>query len=325
MPIAPSKGREAGGWQGTRILVIGCGFIGSHVVAELATRGRPPVVLTRSRPAAETLAAIAPGGLHLGDAGSLTDLRPVLEGVDHVVYTAGGLLPAASQKDPERDAELTLRPLRTVLEALGERPDVQLSYVSSGGTVYGEPDELPVVETAPTRPHGSYGELHLACENEIARHRREGGLRARILRCSTVYGERQWPDRGQGAVPTFLHRIERGEPIHLYGGEGTIRDYVYAADVATALLDLIDGGDETPILNLGSGEATSLLELVRLIERRVGRQAVVEEHPERDFDVHEIVLDVTRLRQAIGFEPTPLETGIERTHRWLKESTPERV
>jgi UDP-glucose 4-epimerase len=325
VPIAPSKGREAGGWQGPRILVIGCGFIGSHVVAELATRGRPPVVLTRSRPVDETLPAIAPGDLHLGDAGDAAALDPALEGVDHVVYTAGGLLPAASQKDPERDAELTLRPLRTLLEALSERPETQLSYVSSGGTVYGEPDQLPVPETAPTRPHGSYGELHLACEREISRHQRERGMRARILRCSTVYGERQWPDRGQGAVPTFLHRIGQGEPIRLYGGEGTIRDYVYAGDVAAAIVGLIERDDPTPVLNLGSGEGTSLLELVRLIERRVGRQAVVEEHPERDFDVHEIVLDVTRLRQAIGFEPTPLGTGIERTHRWLRENAPERV
>jgi len=326
VPNAPSsKGRVAGGWQGTRILVIGCGFIGSHVVAELATRGRSPVVLTRSRPADEVQRAIAPGDLHLGDASDIGDLEPALTGVSHVVYCAGGLLPAASQDDPERDALLTLRPLRAVLEALRDRPGVKLTYISSGGTVYGEPKKLPVSESAPTRPHGSYGELHLVCEKEIERHRTEHGLQARVLRCSTVYGERQLPDRGQGAVPTFLHRVERGEAIHLYGGDGTIRDYVYAGDVAKAVIGLLDRDDGVPVLNLGSAEGTSLLKLLRLIEKQVGRQALVEEHPERDFDVHEIVLDTTRLVRLIGFEPTPLEIGIERTHRWLADNTPEKV
>lgn len=311
--------------QGARVLVIGCGFIGSHVVAELRDRDRPPIVLTRSRPADEIAAAIGAADLHLGDAADPVDLEPALEGVGHVVYCAGGLLPAASEEDPERDAELTLRPLRSVLEALRRRPGVKLTYVSSGGTVYGEPERLPVAETAPTRPIGSYGRLHLACEDEIRRHRADNGLRARILRCSTVYGEHQRPDRGQGAVPTFLHRIERNEPIHLYGGGKTIRDYVYVGDVAAAAADLLDRDDGPSILNVAAGEGTSLLELLRLIEKQVGRRAVVQQHPERSFDVHKIVLDTSRLRQLTDFEPTPLEVGIERTHRWLTESAPERV
>ena len=192
MPNAPAwKGRAAGGRQGTRALVIGSGFIGSHVVAEFAAHDRPPVVLTRSRPADSVVAALDPDDLHLGDAADPDALAATLEGIGHVVYCAGGLLPADSEEDPERDAELTLRPLRAVLEALRARPGVTLTYVSSGGTVYGEPESVPVPESAPTRPHGSYGKLHLVCEEEIGRHCAEGGLRARILRCSTVYGEHQ--------------------------------------------------------------------------------------------------------------------------------------
>jgi UDP-glucose 4-epimerase len=269
--------------------------------------------------------ALEPGDLHLGDAGDPAALERALDGVEAVVYCAGGLLPAASEEDPERDAELTLRPLRAVLEALRGRAGVRLIYISSGGTVYGEPESLPVPETAPTNPVGSYGKLHLICEREIERHRAAHGLAARILRCSTVYGEYQQPDRGQGAVVTFLHRIEHGQTIDLYGGGSTVRDYVYAGDVATVAVDLIgrDGGDA--ILNVAAGEGTSLLDLLRLAERQVGRAAVVERHPERGFDVHRIVLDTSRLRELTGFEPTPLEAGIERTHNWLTASAAERV
>jgi UDP-glucose 4-epimerase len=308
-----------------RVLLIGCGFIGSHVAAALAAAGRPPAVLTRSRPAGEIVAAIGADRLHLGDAADPDLLERCLEGVDRVVYTAGGLLPAASEREPERDEKLTLEPLRALLAALRERRDVRLTYVSSGGTVYGEPESVPVPETAPTEPIGSYGRLHLACEEEIQRERAERGLGARILRCATVYGEHQRPDRGQGAVVTFLHRIERGLPIQLYGGGETTRDYVYAGDVARVAIGLIDREDGAAVLNVGSGRGTSLLELLRLAERQVRREAVVERHPERGFDVHAIVLDIARLRELTGFEPTPLERGVERTHRWLASVAPEPV
>jgi UDP-glucose 4-epimerase len=315
----------AGGGQGTRVLVVGCGFIGSHVVGELARQGRPPAVLTHSRPAQDVLAAIPDGDLHLGDATDATALERALDGIGHVVYSAGGLLPAASEEEPERNEELTLAPLRAVLDASRTRPGVELTYVSSGGTVYGEPDVLPVSETAPTHPRGSYGRLHVACEQEIERHRGEHGLRARILRCSTVYGEHQPPDRGQGAVVTFLHRIERGLPIDLFGGGATVRDYVYAGDVARVLVALLDRGEEPAVLNVGSGEGTSLLELLRLVEAQIGRGAEIRAHPERGFDVHRIVLDTARLKALLDFEPTPLKAGIARTHEWLRAAAPDEL
>lgn len=318
MSVAPPRrDRAARGRQRNRALIIGCGFIGSHVVAELAANGRPPVVLTRSRPPEEIVASIGAGDLHLGDAANPDDVEAALDGISQVVYTAGGLLPADSEKQPERSEALTLAPLRSVLGALRARPEVKLTYISSGGTVYGEPESLPVSETAATRPFAFYGKLHLACEEEIDRHRREHGLRAQVLRCSTVYGEHQLPDRGQGAVVTFLHRIEHGLPIDLYGGGATIRDYVYAGDVARVLVELLDREDDPSVMNVGSGEETSLLELLRLVEAEVGRKADVRSHPERGFDVHRIVLDTSRLQQALGFEPTSLSAGIARTHRWL--------
>jgi UDP-glucose 4-epimerase len=297
--------------------VIGCGFIGSHVVTELAAGGSPPVVLTRSPPASEVAAAIEADDLHLADATDADAVEHALEGVGHVAFCAGGLLPAASERDPALDTDLTLPPLLTVLAALRTRPGVTLTYLSSGGTAYGEPERLPVREDDATRPISSYGRLHLVCEAAIVHEQSEFGLRARILRCSSVYGEHQRPDRGQGAVSTFLHRIERGDPIDLYGGGTTIRDYIYAGDVARVLVDLLDRPDGASVINVGAGEGTSLLELLRLVERQVGRPARVISHPEREFDVHKIVLDTARMRELVDFEPTPLPIGISRTHSWL--------
>ena len=271
------------------------------------------------------MALLGDGDLHIGDAAEPDVLERSLSGVENVIFSAGGLLPAASERDPELDARLTLGPVRGVLDALSRRPGVALTYLSSGGTVYGEPEYTPVDENHPTEPRGSYGKLHLICEAEVVRHQRDNQLRARILRCSTVYGERQLPDRGQGAIVTFLHRIERGEPIDLYGGDTTVRDYIYAGDVARVCIDLL-GSDKGPaILNLASGEGTSLTELLRLTEKQVGRRAQVVSHPERSFDVRRIVLDTAELRRLVQFGFTPLEAGISHTHRWLVSSVPETV
>jgi UDP-glucose 4-epimerase len=322
-PLPPGRATRNG--QGSRILVIGCGFIGANIVEELVAGNRPPIVLSRSRPGQEVADLIARDDLYTGDAADPEILGRALEGVGHVVFSAGGLLPAASEQAPELDARLTLGPVRAVLDALRSRPGVSLTYLSSGGTVYGEPAEIPVAEDAPTSPVGAYGKLHLACEAEVVAQSREHGTPVRILRCATVYGKHQHPDRGQGAVVTFLHRIETGTPVDIFGGGETVRDYIYADDVARVVAGLIDREEGEVILNLGSGRATSLIELLRLAEREAGRDAKVIQHPARDFEVGRIVLDTTRLQALLPFDPTSLEDGIARTHKWLSSGIGECV
>ena len=311
--------------QGSKILVIGCGFIGSNIVEEFAALSRPPRVLTRSQPPATVEKLVGEGNLMLGDAQDLPVLERALEGVDHVIFSAGGLLPAASEEEPDRDKELTLGPVQAVLEALRSRPEVSLTYLSSGGTVYGEPESIPVPESAPTKPAGAYGRLHLACEEAALEHGREHGNRVRILRCSSVYGKHQYPNRGQGALVTFLNRIETGQPVEVFGGGESIRDYVYAADVARAVARLLDvrGGDR--ILNVGSGEGTRLIDLLRLAEHEAGRQAEIVERPPREFEVERIILDIGRLQGLIDFKPMPLLRGVSLTQSWLKSEAPARV
>lgn len=311
------------GPRGEKTLLIGCGFIGSRTAEELTAAGLPTAVLTRSRPPVTIGDLIPAADLHLGDAADPDLLDAALTDVGTVVYTAGGLLPAASELEPERDAELTLRPLRAVLEALRQRPATSFVYLSSGGTVYGEPERNPIPEDAPVHPLGSYGRLHVQCEKEILSERDEHGLRARILRCSTVYGERQRPERGQGVIVTFLHRIATGIPIDLYGGGASTRDYIYVGDVARAVVALADRGDGPTVINVGSGEGTSLAEVLELTEAEIGRPAQVIEHAAREFEVHRIVLDVSRFRELVSVDPTPLDDGIARTWEALRAALPE--
>jgi UDP-glucose 4-epimerase len=311
------------GHQGTKTLVIGCGFIGSRTVQELIAAGVPTAVLTRSRPSLAITDLVSEADLHLGDAADPLVLEAALDEVGAILFTAGGLLPAASELEPDRDAELTLKPLRAVLAALQSRPGTSFAYLSSGGTVYGEPDHNPVREDASLRPLGSYGRLHVQCESEVLHECEEHGLRGRILRCATVYGEGQRPERGQGAIVTFLHRVATGIPIDLYGGGSSVRDYIYVGDVACTLTALSGRDDGPTILNVGSGEGTSLADLLALVEAEIGRPAEVVQHGVRDFEVERIVLDISRLRSLIPVESTPLSDGIGSTWEWLRSVMPE--
>jgi len=291
-----------------RVAVLGAGFLGCHLAAAVAATGRPIRLLSRSGPAS----AIPLGAAEViaGDIERPDDLARALEGAAHVVYAAGGLLPAESQQDPARDAALTLRPLLATLEAMRARPDAVLTVLSSGGTVYGRPRYLPVDEEHPTEPISSYGVLKLASERYVRIYDETYGVRTRLLRCSNVYGEHQAPDRPQGAVGAFLNRVARGEPIELYGDGRVIRDFIYIGDLARAVTGLFDKPDAPPVCNVGSGVGTSVAELVELVGAVTGLPVVTESRPARPLDVEKIVLDVSRLRAAVGFEPRPLADGV---------------
>jgi UDP-glucose 4-epimerase len=297
-----------------RVLVIGCGFIGERFVAELVRAGYSTVVLTRSPPDGPKRERIRGAELIVGDAGTEHFLNRALEGVTDVVYSAGGLLPAESDLNPELDLTLSLPPLLATLDALREREGVGLTMLSSGGTVYGRPHYLPVDEEHPTNPISSYGIVRVTCESYVALYGQRYGIPAQILRCSNVYGENQPAERGQGTIPTFLQKVLAGDPIVLFGDGSIVRDYVYVGDLTDALLRLLELPRERRLLNVGAGEGASLNELIALVEKLTDTTVTIERRDPRPFDIQEIVLDAGRLQSLIGFKPIGLEDGMRRTY-----------
>jgi len=310
---AASPGRAPLG----RVLVIGAGFIGCHV-AEACLGGRlPTTVLTRSPLHPADVTRLSGADLAVGDASVRSTLAEALGGVAHVFFCAGGLMPAESNLDPSLDANLALPPLIAVLEALRERPGVGLTFLSSGGTVYGEPTEVPVPESHPTEPDTSYGVMKLASEKYALMYGRLYGLPVRILRCANVYGEHQPAARGQGFIAAALDRLSRDETIVLFGDGMNVRDFVYVRDVAALMLRLAGRPGGPAVLNVGSGDGVTLLDVLTLAERVTGRVAHREMRADRGFDVRRVVLDVSALHQIDAWSPTSLEVGIRSTWKAL--------
>jgi UDP-glucose 4-epimerase len=296
-----------------RSLVIGAGFIGTHLVRRLRAEDLDVRVLTRSPLEGERRARLDGAEIVIDDATVHGIGGDALGGVDHVFYCAGGLMPAQSNLDPATDAALALPPLLRVLEELRARPGVRLTFLSSGGTVYGNPEAIPVAEDHPTEPQTSYGVMKLASEKYVLMYGRLYGVPVRVLRCSNVYGEFQPADRGQGFVATALSRLREGRPITLFGDGRNLRDFVYAPDVAAVMVALAarDGGPV--LLNVGSGEGVEIRELLGMLEQVTGTTAQIDWLPDRGLDVRRIVLDIAALRRELDFVATPLAEGLAAT------------
>lgn len=323
IPVHPHPSEHGGGPKHKPLaLVIGLGFIGRHVADALIASGVPARFLTRSGLPPDP-GHLATRDLIIGDARLPEVLLPALDEVRHVLYCAGRLMPAESNVHPSTDVASALPPLIAALEALRTRPGVGLTFLSSGGTVYGNPLHLPVTEDHPTDPITSYGIMKLASEKYIRMYSSLYGVQATILRCSNIYGEWQSPFRGQGVVAAFLHRVLHDRPVVVFGDGSIVRDYLYVRDLASVVLALMDCPDRPGLVNVGSGQGTSLEELISVIQEVTGRRMRIEHRPHRDFDVKRVFLDVSRLRHLVPFDPVPLHVGIERTWRHLLASRPE--
>jgi len=194
-------------------------------------------------------------------------------------------------------------------------------FISSGGTVYGEPKYLPVDEMHPTNPLVSYGIVKLAIEKYLLLYERMHGLTTTILRVANAYGERQRVETAQGAVSVFLHRALRGQAIEIWGDGSATRDFVYVRDVAEAFAKALVYDGREKVLNISSGTGISLNQLVHMLEEVLGRRIETRYLPGRPFDVPVNVLSNALAARELCWAPrVALAEGVRLTAAWIQEA-----
>lgn len=224
---------------------------------------------------------------------------------DVVYYLASAANPATAETRPDllEDEAASFDAFLGALSRLPDRPHVV--FPSSGGTVYDTDVPPPYKETSPTNPRGRYGRSRLEMERRLL----DAGP-ATVLRISNVYGPGQRTGSGQGVVAHWVEAVRTGQPIRLFGSPDATRDFVHIEDVARAALAVTP--DSPPVVNIGSGVATSLGSLADLLTELAGG-VEVEREPDRGFDVPHNWLDVTLAREALGWAPTvTLREGLAR-------------
>ncbi|AYM60303.1 NAD-dependent epimerase/dehydratase family protein [Agrobacterium fabrum] len=303
----------------TVLLTGGSGFIGSHIVDSLLEKGCRVRVYARKHERFRSPNPMV--DYRLGEFTDLSSLSEALVDVDIVYHLLSSTVPATAAASPIYDVESNLiGALRLI--ALMKTMDVRrLVFFSSGGTVYGVPEELPIKELHPTRPINSYGIVKVAIEHYLLAAARSGELSPLILRLSNPYGPRQGHGGVQGVINTFLSRISRGMPIEVWGDGSVVRDYIYVSDVASLCQRIVDT-DVTGIFNVGSGYGVSISEILEIVREVTGDLAQVTYKPGRVLDVDQNFLDIAAIKKEFGWEPTyDLRRGIEETWEWISATS----
>lgn len=248
-----------------------------------------------------------------GDFNSEDQIQKAVKGVDVIFHLISTTLPKSSNENTLYDVKSNIIPTLQLLEAAYKSGVKKVVYFSSGGTVYGLQNTTPTPEDSLTQPICSYGIHKVTIENYLYLYYKMFGLDYSVMRISNPYGTYQKIGTGQGVIPLILNKVMKGEAIEIWGDGTVIRDYIYVDDVVDAALLLSSHQGDQKIFNVGSGVGLSLNNLIAKIAAKLNRKSYVKYLPSRATDLPVSVLDITRARVELKWEPkVTLDEGISK-------------
>jgi UDP-glucose 4-epimerase len=285
-----------------RILITGgAGFIGSHLARHFGERSEVTVLDDLRSGYASNLDGVTCRYLR----GSVLDNRALAqaaEGAEEIYHLAAMVSVPESVAKPDECAELNTEGTRRVLDAAlaaGTRKVV----LASSAAIYGDNPVVPKFETMPPEPRSPYAETKLAGERLLEKYRTEHGLSTTSLRFFNVFGPRQDPRSAYAAaVPIFIAKALRDEPIGIHGDGGQTRDFLHVTDIVGALAHAGASKEMAGTYNVGYGKALSILELAQEILRLTRSASRIEHLPSRAGDVRHSLASNERLLAA-GWKP----------------------
>jgi UDP-glucose 4-epimerase len=247
----------------------------------------------------------------VGEFSDSKKLQELISGVDVIVHLISATTPAESYDNPEIEFFGNLIPTVNLLKIVQES-NKKIIFASSGGTVYGEAKCIPITENHSRRPLCPYGITKATIEDWFEYYGRMHGLNFTILRIANPYGLGQSLDGKLGAVTNFIWQALRNEDITIWGDGYVVRDFIYIEDLVEAFLAIIEQPINSGIYNVGVGIGYSLIEVVEMIAKEINiNMPKIRFLPGRAFDVHQNVLDSSKMEQDYGWTAkTSLHEGV---------------
>lgn len=295
--------------RGRETLVTGgAGFIGSHLVRTLTDANGVTVVDNfsngeRSR-VPDDVTVIE------GDVEDDGTLQRVPDSVDTIFHLAALVSVDESVNDPrsahEANADATVAVLERARE-IGARV-----VFASSCAVYGEPQGVPISESAPTAPRSPYGAQKLYADHLVRQYDDLYDIDTVVLRYFNVYGPGQRGGPYSGVIGVFVEQAEAGEPLTVHGDGRQTRDFVHVSDVVRANLYAARTDETGVAFNVGTGESTSIRELAETVVRTSDSDSDIVYDDPRPGDIERSRADTTRARARLGFESqVSLDRGVE--------------
>jgi UDP-glucose 4-epimerase len=303
-----------------KVLVTGgAGFIGSHLVDRLIQEGHEVVVV-------DNLSTGKRRNLNRAARFFKLDIQSWrLERVfrnerpNLVMHLAAQMDVRKSVEDPIFDAQVNVLGTLNVLQQSIKHGVRKVVFSSSGGAIYGEQEIYPAPESHVTRPLSPYGISKLCGEQYLSYYQRVNGLQIVSLRYANVYGPRQDPEGEAGVVAIFIQKLLNNEQAIVNGNGRQTRDFVYVEDVVEANLAAM-GQDIQGTYNVGTGEETSVNDLLRVLVRHTNSTCKEVHGPAKGGEQARSVIDSGKLRQELSWESrTELSEGLKRTVDYFRE------
>jgi len=223
-----------------------------------------------------------------------------------------------SVERPVFDAEVNVIGTLNVLEGARQCPTRKVVFAASGGTLYGEPEELPVRESHPQRPLSPYGVSKKAAGDYLVAYRELHGIEFTSLALANVYGPRQDPHGEAGVVAIFAGHLLAGEPCTVFGDGEQTRDFVYVDDVVDAFARAATRGSGL-LVNIGTGEETSVNALYDSMASAAAVTSPPRYAPARPGELARSSLDPARAGIHLGWKPwTQLHEGTGLVLDWFR-------
>ncbi len=301
----------------------GAGFIGSHLVEELARRGeRVRVVDSLITGKRQNLAHVPSVEFIEGDLADLDVARRAVAGIDYVLHQAAIPSVPRSVEDPITSNRANIDASLNILVAARDARVKRLVYAGSS-SAYGNTPTLPKVETMPTAPLSPYALQKLVAEQYCQMFTTLYGLETVTIRYFNVFGPRQDPSSPySGVISLFISALCEGRQPTIFGDGEHTRDFTYVANVVDGVLRACTAeGASGEVINVATGSRISLNTLFNTVRDLVGAQVTPRYADPRPGDVRDSQADIAKARRILRYQPTvTFEEGLARTVAWYRSS-----
>ena len=302
----------------------GAGFIGSHVVDELVSRGQDVVVLDdlSTGQAANIEGVRGKIDFRVGTITDMKDVQSACRGADYVIHLAARASVPKSVKDPIETNHTNIDGTLNVLVA-GRDAGARRFVFAASSSAYGETPEQPKIESMAPAPISPYGVTKYVGELYAQVFGRVYGLENASIRYFNVFGPRQDPtSQYSGVLSRFMLAILRNEPPVIYGDGEQSRDFTYVANVVDETLRACEAaGASGRVFNGGTGARITLNQVIKLLAKITAKEIRPAYEPARVGDIRDSQAEISLARKVLGYEPKVLfEEGLRRTWEWYSRA-----